>query len=42
MVLSTIEKDFYFPLFASATYFSNAIVMDGVPGVGAMMSMRNP
>ncbi len=32
----------YFPLFASATYFSKAPVMDGVPGAGAKISTRNP
>ena len=33
---------FYFPLFASATYFSKAPVIDGVPGLGAIMSTRKP
>ena len=33
---------FYFPLFASIIYFSKAIVMEGVAGVGARISTLNP
>jgi hypothetical protein len=33
---------FYFPLFTSATYFSKAPVIDGVPGLGAIISTRKP
>ena len=32
----------YFPLFASATYFSKAIVIEGVSGVGARISILKP
>jgi len=32
----------YFPLLASEIYFSNAIVIDGVSGVGARMSILSP
>lgn len=32
----------YFPLLASATYFSKAIVIEGVSGVGARMSILKP
>src|SRR5690554_914566 len=32
----------YFPLFATTTYFSKAIVMEGVSGVGAKISTLNP
>lgn|GEM_PF-2714766 len=35
------KKD-YFPLFASATYFSRAIVIEGVSGVGARISILKP
>ena len=35
-------KKFYFPLFDSATYFSKAPVIDGVPGEGAKISTRKP
>ena len=33
---------FYFPLLTSATYFSKAPVIEGVPGLGAIMSTRKP
>ena len=33
---------FYFTLFASVMYFSKAIVIDGVAGVGARMSTLKP
>lgn len=32
----------YFPLLASAIYFSRAIVIEGVSGVGARISILNP
>src|SRR5690606_16266072 len=35
-------KEIYFFLFASLIYFSKAMVMEGVSGVGAAMSTRNP
>ena len=33
---------FYFPLLASDTYFSSAMVIEGVSGVGAKMSILKP
>lgn len=36
------KKLTYFDLLAAITYFSSAIVMDGVSGVGAKISTRNP
>ena len=35
-------KKNYFPLLASAIYFSSAIVIEGVSGVGARISILNP
>lgn len=37
-----INDGVYFPLLASATYFSNAIVIEGASGEGAMISTRRP
>lgn len=37
-----ISKKDYFPLFASAIYFSKAIVIEGVSGVGARISILKP
>jgi hypothetical protein len=41
-IYSKTERDNYFPLLASAIYFSRAIVIEGVSGVGARISIRNP
>ncbi|MNE86625.1 hypothetical protein D3C80_1837440 [compost metagenome] len=35
-------KGVYFPLFASLMYFSKAIVIEGVSGVGARISILKP
>lgn len=37
-----ISLKVYFPLFASLMYFSKAMVIEGVSGVGARMSILKP
>ena len=40
--IANLKSIIYRPLLASRIYFCSAMVMDGVSGVGAMMSIRKP